>query len=151
MLHAELLLGHWKLATCRRTGHRSQGVLLCKLCISILCIQNAGCRCCAIVNNNPTIRSANIPVHQRSRRQCPSDVLRSISAGYSGYFFVHANARRESWLAESNPFAVNVLRIPTQALNVTLEAPAAFRQDAMHPVRSQLHHWDLSCLCTAAI
>ncbi|CAK9024952.1 unnamed protein product [Durusdinium trenchii] len=26
--------------------------------------------------------------------ECPSDVLRSISAGYSGYFFVHANARR---------------------------------------------------------
>ena len=29
--------------------------------------------------------------------QCPPDVLRSISAGYSGYFFVHPHARPCCW------------------------------------------------------
>ena len=44
----------------------------------------------------PLLLPHNITVYRLDfgQNECPPDVLRSISAGYSGYFFVHANAKR---------------------------------------------------------
>lgn len=43
----------------------------------------------------PLLMSHNISVYRLDfgQNECPPDVLRSISAGYSGYFFVHPHAR----------------------------------------------------------
>ncbi|CAE7780671.1 unnamed protein product [Symbiodinium sp. CCMP2592] len=44
----------------------------------------------------PLLMSHNISVYRLDfgQNECPPDVLRSISAGYSGYFFVHPHARQ---------------------------------------------------------
>lgn len=45
---------------------------------------------------SPMLAEWNITVYRLDfgANECPSDVLRSISAGYSGYFFAHAHARQ---------------------------------------------------------